>query len=107
VERGAGGHDSALEPAQEPVMHSNIAHRVDPAIGQKTVILKGDERELCPYNFEGGGYVKIIVGGEIDTDAALDMIETQIKIKRAELKAKPKTFASVGGGDETNKDSGD
>ncbi|MCB2100131.1 MAG: hypothetical protein KDE22_04630 [Rhodobacterales bacterium] len=44
-----------------------------------------DERPLARYDFEGGGYIRISAGGNVDTEEALDMAETMIKLKRAEI----------------------
>jgi hypothetical protein len=105
VAREAGGHDSGAERTPEVPMQSMSAVRSEPHLIKKTITHQMDERELCPYNFEGGGYVKVVVGGGIDTEAALDMIEIQIKLKRAELKAKTKTSASPEPAVELDKDS--
>jgi hypothetical protein len=90
VERETGGHDSEAIQPSEVHMQPASATRFDPTPTRKPSYIQTDERELCPYNFEGGGFVKLVVGGNIDTETALDMIETQIKLKRNELKAKQK-----------------
>ncbi len=43
------------------------------------------ERSMGRYDFEGGAYVRIVAGGEIDTLDALDMVETLVQLKRREL----------------------
>lgn len=44
-----------------------------------------NERSLGRYDFEDGGYVRLAISGEMDTEAALDMIETLVELKRKEL----------------------
>lgn len=44
-------------------------------------------RSLGRYDFEGGGFIQILSGGEIETEAALDMAETLIRLKRAEIES--------------------
>jgi hypothetical protein len=44
------------------------------------------ERPIGRYDYEDGSYVRIVVGGEVDTEAALEMVETLIDLKRKELK---------------------
>ena len=50
--------------------------------------MKPEERPIGRYDYEGGGYVRIAASGDIDTEEALDMVETLIRLKRAELKRK-------------------
>lgn len=47
--------------------------------------LSTDERPIGRYDFEGGAYVRIVVGGDMDTESVLDMAETLIDLKRKEL----------------------
>lgn len=44
-----------------------------------------NEREIARYNFEGGGFIRLVADPTTDTYEALDMVETLIKWKRAEL----------------------
>lgn len=64
-----------------PISAERQAHETTP----KSVALQGGGRQLGRYDFEGGGYVQIIAGGEVDTEAALDMIQTLLELKRKEL----------------------
>ncbi len=95
VERSAGEHDSGPTSAPETQMVHPATH-VNQDSFHKASINQGPGRQLGRYDFEGGAFVQILAGGNIDTEAALDMIETLLKLKRAELKAKPKTSASSG-----------
>jgi hypothetical protein len=53
------------------------------------------DRTIGRYDFEGGAYVRIAASEGLETEAALDMVETLILLKRAELKKKkPSTVAS-------------
>jgi hypothetical protein len=44
------------------------------------------ERTIGRYDFEDGGYVRILAAGGLDTEAALEMAETLIAMKRAEMR---------------------
>ncbi len=62
-----------------------------PAVVQQASVLHTNERPIGRYDFEDGSYVRIIVGGDVGTDAALDMVATLIELKRKELaKRKPR-----------------
>lgn len=43
------------------------------------------ERPIGRYDFEDGSYVRIVARGKIDTEEALEMVETLIDLKRKEL----------------------
>lgn len=45
-------------------------------------------RYLARYDFEDGSFVQITVGGAVSTEAAVDMAETMLKLKREELLSK-------------------
>lgn len=89
VDREAQEHDSGPISAPETQMIHAATH-VDRDSFPKSFINQGTARQLGRYDFEGGAFVQLLAGGDIDTEAALDMIETLLKLKRAELKAKPK-----------------
>jgi hypothetical protein len=81
--RGLGSwHDSASEDDDEerPMQTANLPS--PPAIAAPPP--KG-ERKLGGYDFENGGYVKIVATDGVDTEEALEMVETLIKLKRAEI----------------------
>lgn len=107
VSRSAGEHDSGLDsPMEAPVTMPQNASAAPPS-PFKVVNLQGDVRPLARYDFEGGGFVQAVASTSIDTEAALHMLETLIKMKRAELSAKPKpspqsTAAGEPGGDSEN-----
>ena len=46
---------------------------------------QGHERTVGRYDFEGGQYVRIMASKDIDTEEALDMVETMLTLKRKEL----------------------
>jgi hypothetical protein len=52
--------------------------------------ISGKERSIGRYDFEGGSYVKISASIDLDTESALDMVETLITLKRRELERKSK-----------------
>jgi hypothetical protein len=43
------------------------------------------EKQLFCYAFEGGAYVRLVIGGDVDTGEALDILGKVIEVKRAEL----------------------
>lgn len=45
----------------------------------------GDVRCAGEWRFEGGGFVQILIGGEITTADALEMVDTLVALKREEL----------------------
>ena len=53
------------------------------------------ERLLGRYDFEGGGSVRVVLSGEMETDEALDMVETLIALKRAELARRKRLDSSA------------
>lgn len=86
VEQEHRGHDSLREPAQEHVsMAPQIeAARLDLSTQAPTVAVSG-ERPIGRYDYEDGSYIRIVAGGDIDTETALEMVETLIDLKRKEL----------------------
>jgi hypothetical protein len=56
-----------------------------------------DERErvISRYDFEEGQYVRIMATKEIDTEEALEMVETMISLKRKELERKKRAAVSA------------
>jgi len=46
-----------------------------------------DEKSLGHYNFETGGYVRILASANLDTREALDMVDMLVRMKRDELDA--------------------
>lgn len=54
-------------------------------------VVDGLQRLLARYDFEGGGHVEVRVTGEVDTDSALDMVETLIQLKRKELERRTRS----------------
>lgn len=95
VEREAGSYDSRVEQPQEPspvTPHSptTMPTAAPAAIVASALLAADGERPIGRYDFEGGGYVRIVARGEIETEEALDMIETLISLKRKELQRKRK-----------------
>jgi hypothetical protein len=66
-----------------------------------------DERPIGRWDFEGGGHVRIVVGGDVDTESALEMAETLIKLKRQELNRTKRAPKQVEGPALGEQDSGD
>jgi hypothetical protein len=86
VNRESLAYDSRNEPIPEDVpMSSATLTPPSPVVVQQASVLHTNERPIGRYDFEDGSYVRIIVGGDIGTDAALDMVATLIELKRREL----------------------
>jgi hypothetical protein len=89
VERETAMHDSLREQAQE---HADMvasqppskAETASPWLPPQTLIDRA-ERPIGRYDYEDGSYVRIVAGGDLDTEAALEMVETLIGLKRKEL----------------------
>lgn len=100
VEGLDGGYDSAsnatsAEPGpmqSSPQANQPMAHNVQisPLVGEK---------RLGRWDFEGGGFVEIRATADIDTEEALDMVETLIELRRKELSRKRKATDATGDGE--------
>ncbi|MBC7101919.1 MAG: hypothetical protein H5U13_01650 [Parvibaculum sp.] len=92
AEREAGAYDSGSVPVstEAPAMHSTPqSHSAAPTPNAgKSLYNQFDERNVARYDFEGGGFVRISVGGAIETEQALSMAETLIDLKRKEIEAR-------------------
>jgi hypothetical protein len=58
-------------------------------------LISTDERPIGRYDFEDGSYVRIAAAGDLDTETALEMVETLVKLKRSEI-AKRKSREAQG-----------
>jgi hypothetical protein len=89
VTREREGHDAAVGHAEEPPPMSQVHPSTPPTTVSPFVTamptVASNERPIGRYDFEGGAYVRIAASGEIDTEQALDMVETLIQLKRKEL----------------------
>lgn len=84
----AGGYDSAPthpEPKVEDMQASPGPVTIISPINQAI-----NERRLGRWDFEGGGYVEIRATSDLDTEEALDMVETLVELRRKELARKRK-----------------
>lgn len=99
VEAESSGYDSPssmMEGSHEmPPEPSSAEFRPPPADFKKALLGQQDERSIGRYDFEGGGYVRIMAGGEIATEEALEMAETVIALKRKEIERR-KSVGTVG-----------
>lgn len=55
-----------------------------------------NERPIGRYDYEDGSYIKIVAGGDVDTETALEMVETLIDLKRKELARRKKPVSGGG-----------
>ena len=99
VKAESGGYDSSsptLEGSSAMHPETSSAHVQSQAVlGQKVPLNQGDERSIGRYDFEGGGYIRILTGGNIATEEALDMAETIIEIKRKEIERRKRALPVV------------
>lgn len=65
------------------------------------------ERPIGRYDYEDGSYIKIVAGGDLDTETALEMVETLIALKRKELARRKATSSVVANPASTPDDDGD
>jgi hypothetical protein len=85
VQQEAGAYDSRVEPNQEPAtMHSATMQTV-PQKGAQSIDIKGKERLLARYDFEGGGYIQIVVSDPVSTDEGVRMGKILLELKEKEL----------------------
>lgn len=110
VKAESGAYDSSSSPLEgSSEMHPELSSgRVQPqaAVGQKTLLDQQEERAIGRYDFEGGGYIRILTGGDIATEEALDMAETIIDLKRKEIERR-KRAAPIANEPEENNSSPD
>lgn len=88
--RGYDSPQSAPTPEAAPVTQVTPQHRILP---ENITLIQGDGRQVGRYDFEEGGFVKIVASPEIDTEEALNMVETIIQLKRAEIARRKQRIA--------------
>jgi hypothetical protein len=93
VSEGRGYDSGQSPPVQEPQPMSQIAPSVHHLV-PNSIIVQGDGRQVGRYDFEEGGFVKIVASPEIDTEEALNMVETIIQLKRAEIERRKRRIAA-------------
>jgi len=86
-ESGADGSPTETAPESLPVSLSSTLSQAckAAAVVPQVFDLPTDERPIGRYDFEDGSYVRISAGGDLDTETALDMVETLVQLKRAEI----------------------
>ncbi len=112
VNAEAGGDDPRAESTREASSMlpapSAPESRQAPSSSNITQHIQLDERLIARYDFEGGGHIRISVGGDVSTEEALDMAETMINLKRREIERRRTTlrdstneveFEQIGGND--------
>ena len=60
---------------------------------QKSLLIQDDVRQIGRYDFEDGGFVKIVASPEIETEEALAMVETIVELKRKEIERRKQRIA--------------
>lgn len=93
VERENEGHDSAVDHTGSTPHMSQLPHHPTIAaqmashssLSAEALKILSAERSIGRYDFEGGGFVRISASSDMDTEAALDMVETLVQLKRKEI----------------------
>ena len=62
-------------------------------LASKTAVIQEDSRQIAQYDFEDGGFVRIVSSPDIETEDALGMVETMIQLKRAEIARRKERIA--------------
>jgi len=89
VEREVGPYDSGSVVAQPEAAQMQLTTSAPQVLTttqmQKSEVLQPIERQVGRWDFEGGSYIRIVIGGSVDTAAALEEAELIIQRKRREL----------------------
>lgn len=89
VADAAGGYDSVPQPSEVGPENMQASTQPVAAAAKNTVLYQQiDERRLGRWDFEDGGYVEIRATAGVDTEDALDMVQTLIDLRRKELERK-------------------
>jgi hypothetical protein len=99
VGREAGPHDSPAPMQEKSEMMTTTP--IGGTEGARSTVsaqslgkMVADERPIGRYDYEDGSYIRIMAHGEIDTEEALEMVETLIALKRKELERRKTVVAS-------------
>ncbi|MCH9020705.1 MAG: hypothetical protein IIA73_10135 [Proteobacteria bacterium] len=99
VQAESSGYDSPISAIEgQDEMHPQRGTAQTPASAAIPGMMpqnQQDERSIGRYDFEGGGYIRILTGGDIATEEALDMAETIISMKRNEIERRKKAAPVV------------
>ena len=87
VLREGVAHDAGVgqHPEDPPDVTSLHPATSTPTPAPPTIQASASERPIGRYDFEGGAYVRIAASIDLDTEEALDMVETLIQLKRKEI----------------------
>ncbi len=96
VSREGASYDGVIEHDEEPIAMTHTmpqpqpTNRVlqPPMITMQSTEKFSEERSISRYDFEEGMYVRIVASPGLDTEEALDMVETMVALKRKELARK-------------------
>lgn len=96
VSRDGGSYDVVIEQAEDPISMTQPTPQIPnpsrvpppPVITMQSTEKFGEERSISRYDFEEGMYVRIVASPGLDTEEALDMVETMVALKRKELARK-------------------
>jgi len=88
VEREGAGYDSGQSTATGTAPMENPSTTHHNLQAKNLVVGQEVGRQIGRYDFEDGGFVKIVASPEIGTEDALTMVETIVELKRKELVAR-------------------
>jgi hypothetical protein len=88
--RGYDSPESTVVQETSPMVYMTPHH---PPQQKNMPLIQDDGRQIGRYDFEEGGFVKIVASPEIDTEEALNMVETIIQLKRAEIARRKQRIA--------------
>jgi hypothetical protein len=113
VQAVGGDYDSGHPLShEEPDMHSLAVQSTPSQPRSQILVVPTDsddesERQISRYDFEEGQYVRVVATKEIETEEALDMVETMIALKRKELERKKRMTVSAQIVDNSGRESDD
>ncbi len=102
MERRASDHDSVVGKREARLeMPTSLSH-----VSTQSPSISQDTRSLGRYDFEGGGFVQIVAGGDIDTNQALTMAQILLDLKRKEIEMRT-TIVAVSNLERSEESEGD
>lgn len=95
VGRELGAYDSPETTTEGPTVMRTYAPIVSMSQAKTPTQKQGIERSVARYDLEGGKFIRISVGGDMDTEEVLEWAEELIRFKRKELERQARRPVSV------------